>query len=145
MKTTLRNFLFLSIFAGLLFTSCEPVAEGENTDDPRDNFTGLWRFTESQSSKSTEAQSYMVSITNDEANSSQVIIENFGNPGENDIFATGTVTTSQIVISAQSMSNGWTVEGSGKTTNTAGTDMKWTYTIVAGGDKEYFTATAVKQ
>jgi len=145
MKTALRFFFLFSIFSGFLFTSCEPVENSDTSDDARDAFTGIWRFLESQTLKSTDAQSYIVNITKDPADSSQVFIENFGNPGVNDIAATGKVSANQIVISTQSLSNGWTVEGSGKMSNVAGTEMKWTYTIVAGGVKEYFTAIVTKQ
>jgi hypothetical protein len=145
MKKIIRMLFFLGIFSGMLFSACEPVEEGDETSDPRDNFTGVWRITENQTKKDLKAQSYIVTITKNDADSSQVFIENFGNPGTAEISAIGVVTTNQIVVSPQNMSNGWEVEGSGKMSNVALTQMTWTYVITAGGDKEYYTATATRQ
>ena len=143
MKSIFRIVLFLSILAtsGLL-TSCEP----DNTDitdpnDPRNDYVGVWRFTESK--KNTLAQSYIVTISLDPDNSSQVILDNFCNPGTTDYGATGIVTTNQIVVSSQQLSNNWLVAGSGKLTGEG--KMTWSYSITVGGDLEYYTATATKQ
>lgn len=143
MKATLRLFLFLTAFSGFLLTSCEPDDTTNPGDDPRDPFIGAWQFIESF--KSTEGQSFIVTITKDPNNSSQVILENFGNPGSQAVSVTGIVTSKQIVISQQNMSNGWTVEGSGETTNVAKTSMSWSYAITAGGDKTDYTATSTRQ
>lgn len=141
MKTKVRNsFIFIS-FIMMLVTSCEIPEDPDATDDPRDKMTGTWQFIES-SVKSTQSISYTVNITKDPDNSSQVILENLGNPGTFDIQSVGIATTSQIVVSEQTISNGWVIEGSGKLD---GTDkMNWTYSIVAGGDLEHYTADATK-
>jgi hypothetical protein len=143
MKSIFRILLFLSVLAttGLL-PSCEP----DNTDindpnDPRNDYVGVWRFTESK--KNTLSQSYIVTISLDPDNSSQVILDNFCNPGTTDYGATGIVTTNQIVVSSQQLSNNWLVSGSGKLTSEG--KMTWSYSITVGGDLEYYTATATKQ
>lgn len=143
MKNTFRFFLFLAALSGFLLSGCEPVDETTDGDDPRDTYIGVWQFLESF--KSADGQSYIVTIVKDPSNSSQVILENFGNPGTQDVSVTGIVTANQIVVSSQSMSNGWTVEGSGKIANVNKTSMTWSYSIIAGGDKEYYTATATRQ
>ncbi len=142
MKTTLRFFLLLTALTGIFLTACEPVEDDTTGDDPRDQFVGVWQFAES---KSTDGQSYIVTISKDAGNSSQVILENFGNPGLQEVIVTGTVTTNQIVVSTQNLSNGWTVEGSGKMTNVGKTSMSWTYSIIAGGNEDTYNATATKQ
>jgi hypothetical protein len=142
MKSTLRLFFLLAAFSGLLLTGCEPVEEENTSDDPRDPYIGVWQFVEL---KSSDGQSYIVTITKDPKNSAQVILENFGNPGSSEIEVTGIVTSNQIVVSSQSLSNGWVVEGSGKISNPTKTSMTWNYAITAGGDKLYYTATANKQ
>ena len=145
MKTTSRIFLFLAVITGFLVSGCQPVDQGTTNNDPRDTYIGVWQFIESSSFKSTDGQSYIVSITKDPSNSSQVLLENFGNPGTQSVSVTGLVTANQIVVSSQNMSNGWTVEGVGKISNTAKTAMTWTYPITAGGDKVSYTATATRE
>lgn len=145
MKLSLRLILFTAIIAMAgLMNSCEPDdTTGTDPSDSRNVFVGVWRFTESGYLKNGLSQSYIVSISLDPDNSSQVILDNFGNPGSSDMSVTGIVTTNQIVISNQVLSNGWIVEGSGKKTTEG--KMSWTYSITAGGDINYYTATAVKQ
>jgi hypothetical protein len=142
MKTTFRFFLLLAALSGFLLSGCEPVDNSTPGDDPRDPYVGVWQFIESI--KSTDGQSYIVTISKDPNNSSQVLLENFGNPGTPDVAVIGIVTANQIVISSQSLDNGWVVEGSGKITNAAKTTMSWTFSITAGGNKDDYTASATR-
>lgn len=142
MKTTVLLILFSLAFTSLFFIGCEPVDEN-GTGDPRDKYVGEWLLNESF--KSTEAQSYIITISLDPNNSSQVIIGNLGNPGSQDITVAGLVTSSQVVVSKQNMSGGWAIEGSGKMANAANTAMTWTYIISAGGNTDEYTATATLQ
>jgi len=142
MKRTFKLFFLLAAFTGLLVSSCEPVDDETTSDDLRDPYIGVWQFSEL---KSSDGQAYVVSITKDPGNSAQVILENFGNPGSSEVDITGLVFSNQIVISSQSMANGWVVEGSGKISNAAKTTMAWTYSITAGGDKVTYSATATRQ
>ncbi len=142
MKTSFRLFLLFVAMSGLFISGCEPVDEPTGSDD-RDPYVGVWQFIESF--KSPVGQSYIVTISKDPDNSSQVLLQNFGNPGTQDVKVTGIVTSNQIIVTTQNLSNGWTVEGSGKITNVNKTSMSWTYSITAGGDKEYYTATASRQ
>jgi len=142
MKTIFRFFLTVAVLTILLIAACEPV-DNSTSNDPRDPYIGEWQFIESP--KSTEGQSYIVNITKDPDNSSQVILGNFGNPGSNDISAKGIVTSSQLVVSSQQMSNNWIVDGSGKFSNSNKSTMDWTLSITAGGNKDTYTATATKQ
>ena len=142
MKTQVLTIFFALALTCLFLIGCEPLEEDTGSGDPRDKYVGEWQFIESF--KSTEGNSYLVSISYDPNNSSQVILGNFGNPGSQSVTVTGIVTSSQIVINSQKMSNGWTIEGTGKTTATK-TVMNWTYAISAGGDKDNYIATATKQ
>ncbi len=144
MKSTSRLFVLIATISVFLFQGCEPVDNTPAGDDARDAFVGVWQFYET-AFKSTMAQSYIVSITKDPSNSAQVILKNFGNPGTQDVTVIGLVTASQIVVNSQSMSTGWTAEGSGKFDNPAKTSMAWTYSLIIAGSKEYHTATATRQ
>jgi len=141
MKTYTRNLFILLLLVMMAITSCEIAEDEPGSDDPRDKMTGTWQFSEN-SVKSTRSISYTVNITKDPDNSSQVILENLGNPGSFDIHSSGIVTSSQIVVSEQTLSNGWVIEGSGKLVS-SGT-MNWTYSLIAGGDIEEYTAVATK-
>jgi len=146
MKIFFRLFFFLAVLSSAAWmVSCEPDDTIDNDPtDIRNEYVGVWRFTESGYLKNGQLQSYIVTISLDTDNSSQVLLENFGNPGlsqSNTI--SGIVTTNQIVVSSQTLTNGWIVEGSGKRSSAG--KMDWNYSITAGGDEEYYTATAVKQ
>ena len=144
MKTILSLSLFVSTLIILFISACEPVDGDPVSDDPRDAYVGEWQFIESF--KSTEGQSYLVTITKDPSNSSQILLANFGNPGSNDIYAVGLVTTSQVVISQQKLVNSsWVVQGAGSFSNVSKTAMNWEFTNTIGGDKEDHSATATKQ
>lgn len=145
MKTTFRFFFFFVLLSGFIVTACEPTTDPVAGDDARDPFIGYWQFLESGSYKSTDAQSYIVVVSKDPDNSAQVLLKNFGNPGTQDISVIGIVASSQIVVSQQNMSNGWVVEGSGKISNPTKTAMTWTYSITAGGEQFYYSATANRQ
>ncbi len=110
--------------------------------DPRDKFTGSWRVTETSGYKSTEGISYTITISYDPANSSQVLIRNFGNAG-NAYSAFGIVTTGRITVPLQEIASGFLISGSGSSSGNTG--MSWNYTITAGGDERTYQATAVKQ
>jgi len=146
MKVFFRLLFVLAVLSSAgLMVSCEPDDTLDNDpSDIRNEYVGVWRFTESGYWKSGQLQSYIVTISLDPDNSSQVLLENFGNPGlSQSNTVTGIVTTNQIVVSSQTLTNGWIVEGSGK--KASGGKMDWSYSITAGGDEEYYTATAVKQ
>jgi hypothetical protein len=142
MKTIVFLILLSLGFTSLFFIGCEPLDEN-STDVTREDYVGKWLFNESF--KSTESQSYIVTITLDPNNSSQVIIDNLGNPGSQGITVKGTVTSGQLVVSKQNMSNGWTIEGAGQMSNTSYSSMSWTYSIWAGGNKDDYKAIATLQ
>lgn len=130
--------MYLLLIASL--SSCIPE-EDIDTGDPRDKFTGTWRFTENQIVKSPDAISFTVTITYDPNNTSQVLLRNFAQLGGQ--FAPyGIVTSNRITIPSQDVGQGFLISGSG--TMSGSSQMDWDYTTIAGGDKESFTATASK-
>lgn len=132
-KPIIRPALFLLLIT--LFSACVPEDDVE-PGDLRDKFTGTWRFTETQISKSPDAISFTVTITNDPDNSSQVLLRNFAQLGG--LYAPyGIVTSSRITIPTQDL-DGFVISGSG--TLTGPNNMDWEYTTIAGGDKESYTA-----
>jgi len=144
MKNIFCVSLMVAALTILLISSCEPVDGDPASADARDAYVGEWQFIESF--KSTEGQSYIVTITKDPSNSSQIRLANFGNPGSNDIYAVGLVTAGQVVISQQTLTNGtFIVQGAGSFSNVAKTAMNWAFSITAGGSKDDYTATATKQ
>lgn len=142
LKTTFLSFLLISALVSILYSGCEPVDENTTGDD-RDPYVGEWLLNESF--KSTLSQSYIITISLDPMNSSQVIIGNLGNPGSQDITVKGTVTSGQVIVSSQKMSNNWFIEGAGSFSNISKTAMTWTYTTIIGGDEQTYTATAALQ
>ena len=145
MKKTLHfllSFLLLVTITSL-FSCQQDNVTPQDPNDIRNEYVGVWRFTENGFLKNGQAQSYVVSISKDPGNSTQVILDNFGNPGDTGISAIGIVTANQIVVSKQTLGNGWEVQGTGKRTSAG--NMDWSYSITAGGDINYYTAKAAKQ
>lgn len=145
MKTNIRILVLILLGYVLFYTSCIDTTSQDPSGDARDKFVGEWNLLENPALKSLKSQSYVLTIEKDEGNSSQVFLRNFGNSGSLDIYAVGIVTSGQIVVSSQNMSNNWIVEGSGKMTNVVNTAMSWDYSITAGGDKVNYKATGAKQ
>lgn len=128
--------LFTSLFmlnACTLDEDLDPFGTG----DDRDRYKGTWLFSESEA----RSISYSVTISKDTSNSSQVIMENIGNFGSS-YSAYGIATSSKIVLPAQEISPGMTIEGAGSLSTS--TLMEWDYTITGGGESTSYHATATK-
>lgn len=123
--------------------SCVPEDQvTPDTGDVRDKYLGTWLFidyTPNGNLKST----FAVVITLDPSNSSQVLLSNFGAPGQGADPAYGIATSGRITVPSQNTSTDWIVEGSGTLVNES--TMSWSYSITAGGDKITYQATATKQ
>jgi hypothetical protein len=134
-KSTFITSFFILV---VLITGCM-TDQNSNTDtgDPRDKFLGDWKVTETCS-----RMNYNVTISDDPQNSTQVLIENFGNPGAGYSPAVALVTGSTIYISSQTIGEGWSVSGSG-TINDVGR-VNWNYTLVINGNTETCTAFYLK-
>lgn len=106
--------------------------------DARDKFVGEWSVNNEVCGKSK----YLVNISKDPSNSSQVLIHNFAfsNAGEAD---TAIVAGSSVVVYQQINIEGWQIQGSGqyKTDET----IEWTYSLLISGSLENCSCTYVKQ
>jgi hypothetical protein len=122
----------------ILFTfSCE-LLEDPDSGDPRDNFTGNW--TVNEVSALYGINNYNVTIVNDPANSTQVLIRNFYHFGmEIETFAIPTI--SSITIPQQFTCN-HTVKGNGMLSKNK---IDWTYTVDDGADIDQVTAVYTRQ
>lgn len=137
MKSMRLLFSTLTLIVSLV--GCIIEEDDPSLDDIRDKFTGTWRFDEKEV-KSTAAF-YDVLITKDPANSSQILLRNFGNTG-NFQQAYGIVTASKITVPTQTIAS---VIMTGAGTLSGSTRMLWTYSINDAADLKNYSATANKQ
>jgi hypothetical protein len=135
MKTKL--LLSLAGMFILLFSTCLPVDEDPNPDDPNAKFLGTWSVSET-----CNRMNYDVEIVNDPGNSAQVLLYNFGNPGTGYDPAVGLVVSNTIHVSSQNIGEGWTVNGTG-TYLTNGT-ISWVYDLAIPPNNYSCTATFSK-
>jgi hypothetical protein len=131
MKT--RYFLIILGLMALLVPACLPTNENVNPDDPVAKFLGSWNVNES-----CTRMNYSVDIQADPGNSAQVLIYNFGNPGPGYDPAVGLVTTNSIIVSSQTVGEGWTVSGNG--TYLSNGTISWNYKLIITGNQMTCTA-----
>ncbi|MCK9617266.1 MAG: hypothetical protein M0R21_05465 [Lentimicrobiaceae bacterium] len=137
------KIIVLIFISFVLFQSCTPDNEEDPYVDYRDDFIGTWRFNET-SLKYDISSYYPVYISKDPANSFQVLLSNFGNPGTGYSPVYGIVSENNIEIPQQNTGDGWLIkEGSG--VKITSSQMEWHYKITIGGDEESHTAIAEKQ
>lgn len=104
----------LIIILGILFTSvlimqsCTKDNDLLDDGDIRESFMGNWSATDN-----CTKQTYGVEIDIDNSNSSQVIIENFANLGQD---AKAVIAGSSIYVENQDIGGGYKVSGNGKLT-----------------------------
>jgi hypothetical protein len=135
MKT--RNILILIGFLALLVPACLPTSDNVNPDDPVTKFLSSWNVNETCS-----RMNYSVDIQADPGNSAQVLIYNFGNPGSGYDPAVGLVVTNSIIVSSQTIGEGWTVSGNG--TYLSNGTISWTYKLIITGNQMTCSATYSK-
>ena len=121
MKT--RALLILISLAALQMPACLPADEVVNPDDPVAKFLGSWKVNES-----CKRMNYNVDILQDPGNTSQVLIYNFGNPGQGYDPAVALVVSNTIYVSSQTIGEGWTVSGKG--TYQVGGTISWDYVLI---------------
>lgn len=141
MKEILKIKYKSSLAALLMLVMIFPACELDDVDpdgDIRDKFIGTWRFDESEAK--SDLAFYTVQITKNLGNSSQVLLQNFGNVGNASAY--GIVTTNRITVTSQTLAS-LTISGSGSTVSN--TRMNWTYSIIDGADLINYTAVADKQ
>ena len=133
MKRTAILIAVLTLLVMSGFQGCV-IDDGDvQPGDARAKFLGEWKVNEDCS-----RGNYIAKIKADEGNSSQVLIENFGNPGPNYDDAVGVVAGNAISVGVQNIGEGWTVSGYGNY-NTDGS-ITWSYTLIITGYTEDCTA-----
>lgn len=120
-----RYLLAVFLLLVSIFPACLTDDEDVNPDDPVDKFLGTWKVNETCS-----RMNYTVQIVPDPGNSSQVLINNFGNPGPGYDPAVAIVTSSTITVTQQTIGEGWVVSGIG--TYQSGGTISWNYSLVIG-------------
>jgi hypothetical protein len=139
MKIKSSILIVLLAFLPMLFSSCELDEDDDPFADPRDKFNGTWRLNESEAKSSMAFYNILISV--DPGNTSQVLIRNFANTGNNHA-AYGIVTTNRITVPAQTIAS-LDVSGTGVLSSII--RMNWTYSVNDGADLINYTATAEKQ
>ena len=135
----IKHLFILGILSLTLSPACDlgtddPVDPG----DPRDKFLGGWKVNES-----CNRGNYIVTIKPDDSNSSQVLLENFANAGPDSDDAVGLVVSNSIIVSSQTIGEGWTVSGNGEYKQDG--TISWNYSLVIGAFQEDCTAVYSKQ
>ena len=106
--------------------------------DPRTKFLGEWGVNDETCNKGR----YMVAISVDPSNSSQVLLFNFGF-SQASVPDTALIAGNTITLPTQMNSEKWRISGIGKYQDQ---DMiEWTYSLLISGDLQSCTATYVKQ
>jgi hypothetical protein len=134
MKIPRTILLILTALTITFFQACIIEEDDDvNPTDPRTKFLGDWKVNED-----CTRGNYMAEILLDPGNSSQVFIENFGNPGPGYDPAVGLVVSGTIKVSSQNIGEGWTVSGQG--TYQQDGSIIWTYSLVINSYKVDCTA-----
>ncbi len=139
MKSKSSILIVLLAFLPVLFVSCELDEDDGPLADPRDKFIGTWRLNESEAKSSMAFYNILISI--DPGNTSQVLIRNFANTG-NQHAAYGIVTSNRITVPAQTIA---LLDVSGSGVLASNNRMNWTYSVNDGADLINYTAVAEKQ
>lgn len=132
-----RLLLILVGTVVLLFPTCLPTDENVNPDDPVAKFLGQWKVSED-----CVRNSYVVTISQDPGNSSQVLLDNFASPGPGYDPAVGLVVGNTIHVTSQTIGEGWTVSGTGTYRND--NSIAWNYTLYIASSKYTCSATYTK-
>ena len=134
MKALRITLLLVAALTMTLFQACIIEEDDDvNPTDPRTKFLGDWKVNEDCS-----RANYMTYIRLYPGNSTQVLIENFGNPGPGYDPAVGLVVSNTIKVSSQNIGEGWTVSGQG--TYQQNGSILWNYSLIIGGYKENCSA-----
>ena len=102
-KLLLLQTAFALVF--LLFAQSCVVDDDSGYTDPREKFLGTWNVIDQPG-----RINYLVNITNDPAQTAQVILYNFADMGAS---ASGLVVGGKIIIDKQEVGNDFLAEGSG--------------------------------
>lgn len=130
MKKYPIQFMTIIIAFSLALLSCNSSDDDDvDPTDAREKFIGTWSVNETCSKRI-----YSVVIKADPNNSSQVFIENFGDPGMGDP-AVGIVANNHIEIDPNhKIGDNWTVSGDGTYINDK--RLEWDYSLIISGSEQ---------
>lgn len=137
-KVIFFSIAFVSILA--LLNACKPDEKEEI--DVRDKYVGEWHMIEE--SKSPIMQSYNIKISKVSDDNKSLEISNLGNVGDVNIKVNASLDDGKITVASQTLPNNWVIEGQGVMATQSNKTMNWQYTIIAGGNKITYNATATK-
>jgi len=135
----MRKFFSIILIVLLAFPACEIDTEDDDPyidDDPRDAITGEWVCNETPVARF----SYPVVISEDPANSSQVLISNFGFIGEDEKPPYAILAGNTLSIPVQNIGNDNSVEVEGFGQIKNDNEIIWDYTLRIGGDANDYNA-----
>ena len=139
MEKFIKKLLFVSSLIVLTFYACNPDEE-EPFVDPRDNYVGTWLAEETSILYPTIT--FLVHITLNPSNSTEILISNFyhlGNADEDKVSAIA--TKSSLTIESQPVCN-LTIYGSG---SLSGNTINLTYYVNDGADIDEVAAVYTRQ
>ncbi|HBG71537.1 MAG: hypothetical protein A2W93_06005 [Bacteroidetes bacterium GWF2_43_63] len=137
MKRFIHIFL-ISLISATFMVACQPDDDDDITNDPREDYQGVWLCNE------VGGQSYTVNISIDTTTQSQIKLFNFHHQGfEEKVNAV--VAGTSLTINPQTMCLGTlTVEGTA-TMQSNKTSMNFYYTVNNGVDLDTIQAVYTKQ
>ncbi|MEI6433357.1 MAG: hypothetical protein WCP32_00835 [Bacteroidota bacterium] len=124
-----KSFAIIFIVIGILgylLTGCAKQTDTTPDSVTRSSYLGRWSVTESWTKLT-----YEVNITADPGSSDGVFISNFANTGSSATPAGAVVKGSSIILDANQVISGITINGSG---SLSGTTINWNYTLNNGAD-----------
>ncbi len=124
MRNQIISVFVGAVFVLLFFGSCIP--DDNNDLNPTDKFLGTWSV-----SDQALRINYQVDIAYNPLNSSEVLLSNFADLGQ---VAVGLVVGNSIVIESQTLSNSYSVTGTGSFVNES--KLNFNYELSDGIDVE---------
>ena len=116
MKKINSVFYLIVMIIGFLFSGCTEKTDTTPENATRSSYIGKWSVSESWNKLA-----YEVNITADQGSTDGVFISNFANTGTSSIPAGAVVSGSSIVLDANQVISGITINGAG---TLSGTDRK---------------------
>ena len=142
----MKKYLFLTtISLVLILSSCQKDNTTTTTDDPRSKFIGTWTCRETcivNGQSSGAPQTFTITISNNPANSSQILISNFNLLGAT-TKAIAIVSDYNLVFPQQNISAFQIISGNG-TMDAKGALINMSYSINDGAQIYNYTAVLTK-
>lgn len=130
----------MALTLAMIMTMVSCTTDDDNNPSPvpdvRNKFIGDWNVIDGCSKGN-----YMVKISKDPSNTSQVLLSNFANSNASDP-DTALVVGNSLILQTQTNSEGWVIAGTGEY-NVEG-KIQWVFSLTISGYQENCTATFSK-